>query len=87
MEAAVANDVRGIEAQCYGACNCGTCHVFVDPMWREKLGHMSEPERELLASLPFVNEASRLACQITLRDDLDGLVLRLPAFQGWPNRS
>jgi 2Fe-2S ferredoxin len=81
MEAAVANNVHGIEAQCYGACNCGTCHVFVDPTWREKLGIMSEPERELLASLPLASEASRLSCQITLRDDLDGLVLHLPEYQ------
>jgi 2Fe-2S ferredoxin len=81
MEAAVANGVPGIEAQCYGACNCGTCHVFVDAMWREKLSEISEQESALLAALPLANEASRLSCQIGIRDDLDGLVLRVPEFQ------
>jgi 2Fe-2S ferredoxin len=81
MEAAVAHDVPGIEAQCYGACNCGTCHVFVDAIWREKLGERSEQESALLAALPLANETSRLSCQIVLRDELDGLVLRVPEFQ------
>jgi 2Fe-2S ferredoxin len=82
MEAAVAHGVPGIEAQCYGACNCGTCHVFVDAVWREKLGAKSELESALLAALPLANDASRLACQIAIREDLEGLVLRVPQYQG-----
>ena len=37
MEAAVDNDVRGIVAECGGACSCATCHVYVDPQWADKL--------------------------------------------------
>ena len=30
MEAAVSNNVPGIDADCGGACACTTCHVFVN---------------------------------------------------------
>ena len=82
MEAAVANGVAGIEAQCYGACICGTCHVYVHEAWREKVGDRSEWEGEILAGLPLACENSRLSCQIPLREDLDGLIVLLPVFQG-----
>jgi 2Fe-2S ferredoxin len=82
MEAAIAHNVPGIEAECYGACNCGTCHVYVDASWREATGGRGEWEGEVLDSLPLVRENSRLSCQITMRDDLDGLTVRLPAYQG-----
>lgn len=81
MEAALAQNVPGIEAQCYGACNCGTCHVYVDAAWRDKLGERTELESALLDGLPLAHENSRLSCQIALRDDIDGLVLRLPEYQ------
>ncbi|MGB0382010.1 MAG: 2Fe-2S iron-sulfur cluster-binding protein, partial [Alphaproteobacteria bacterium] len=41
MEVAVRNRVSGIEGDCGGACACSTCHVYVDEMWREKVGQAS----------------------------------------------
>lgn len=82
MEAAVANNVIGIEAQCYGACNCGTCHVYVDAAWIGHVGERSFWEGEVLDTLPLARGDSRLSCQILMRDELDGLTVHLPEYQG-----
>ena len=82
MEAAVKNGVPGIDGDCGGAAACATCHVYVDPEWIAKTGPAGEGlEKSMLEFAEDVNEASRLACQITLSYALDGLVLRLPDRQ------
>ena len=82
MEAAVRNGVPGIEAECGGACACATCHVYVDEAWVEKTGHAEPMEEDMLDFAFDVRPNSRLSCQIRVRDDLDGLVVRTPARQG-----
>ena len=72
MEAAVENEVTGIEAQCYGAGVCGTCHVFVDKAWLGKTGQKSDWEQDMLDALPLSRPNSRLSCQIVLSDAIDG---------------
>ena len=82
MEAAVKNMVPGIDADCGGACACATCHVYVDEAWREKTGKPEAMEESMLDFAYEPNETSRLSCQIKISADLDGLVVRLPEFQG-----
>lgn len=81
MEAAKKADVPGIEAECGGACACATCHVYVDPAWREKTGAPTEIEEDMLDFAFDVREESRLCCQIKVTSSLDGLILRVPAKQ------
>jgi 2Fe-2S ferredoxin len=81
MEAAIRNDVPGIEAECGGACACATCHVYVDDAWREKVGPPSPMEEDMLDFGFDVKENSRLSCQIKVTDELDGLVVRTPERQ------
>lgn len=82
MEAALQNGVAGIDGDCSGAVACGTCHVYVAPEWLEKTGPaQTEDEREMLSLTDSAKEGSRLSCQITITDDLDGLVLTTPAAQ------
>ena len=82
MEAAVKNGVPGIDGDCGGAAACATCHIYVDPEWLAKTGPAADGlEKSMLEFAEDVNERSRLACQITLNDTLDGLVLRLPDRQ------
>lgn len=81
MEAAIKNDVPGIEAECGGACACATCHVYVDEAWREKVGEPSPMEEDMLDFGFDVRANSRLSCQIKVTDDLDGLVVSIPERQ------
>ncbi len=81
MRGAIDNDVPGIDADCGGECGCATCHVFVDPAWLEKTGARSEMEEMMLDFAAAVQENSRLACQIEVTEQLDGLVVRMPESQ------
>ena len=81
MEGAVKNNIPGIDADCGGACACATCHVYVDPAWREKVGGPSPMEEDMLDFGYDVRENSRLSCQIKVSDALDGLVVRTPEKQ------
>jgi 2Fe-2S ferredoxin len=81
METAIKNGVPGIEAECGGACACATCHVYVDEAWREKVGPPSAMEEDMLDFGYDVRPNSRLSCQIKVREELDGLVVRTPERQ------
>jgi 2Fe-2S ferredoxin len=81
MEGAVRHGVPGIDAECGGSCSCATCHVHVDPAWREATGAASSLERSLLDFVTDADAGSRLSCQIKVTEQLEGLVVRLPASQ------
>ena len=81
MEAAKLNNVPGIEAECGGACACATCHVYIDAAWREKVGKPADMEEDMLDFAFDVREESRLACQIKVTGELDGLVVTTPEKQ------
>jgi 2Fe-2S ferredoxin len=82
MENAVRNGVPGIEAECGGACACATCHVYVADEWSERVGRPEAMEEDMLDFAYDVRPTSRLSCQIRVRDELDGLVVSVPARQG-----
>ena len=85
MEAAVQNMVPGIDADCGGACACATCHVYVDPAWKEKMASLferNEAEEDMLDFAFDVRENSRLSCQIKVTPEMEGLVLQVPEQQG-----
>ena len=80
MEGAIKNNIPGIDADCGGACACATCHVWVDEQWVDKVGKPDETsaEQELLDYDPLAKPNSRLSCQITLEEKLDGLIVHIP---------
>ena len=82
METALRNDVASIVAECGGSCTCATCLVHVDEAWFEKTGGPSPEENDMLNSAFEVKRTSRLSCQIKVSDELDGLVVYTPAYQG-----
>ena len=77
MEIARANGVD-IEGACEGSLSCSTCHVIVEPDWFKKLDGATEDEEDMLDLAFGLTKTSRLGCQIVMRPDLDGLVVRLP---------
>jgi 2Fe-2S ferredoxin len=82
MKVAVENLVPGIVGECGGDLSCATCHVFVDDPWLAKLPPMTAEEELMLdATSEEPTAASRLCCQITLTEDLDGLSLHVPETQ------
>jgi 2Fe-2S ferredoxin len=82
MEAARDNGVPGIDGDCGGCAACGTCHVHIDSEWIEKTGHASDgSESDMLEFVEGADEFSRLACQISITEELDGLIVRLPLAQ------
>jgi 2Fe-2S ferredoxin len=81
MQNAIDNGVPGIDADCGGACACGTCHVFVEASWLAATGEADAMEEAMLGMRPDRSEVSRLSCQIEVSDQLDGMVVRLPEFQ------
>ena len=81
MEAATTNDIPGIDADCGGACACATCHVYVDPAWMAVVGQPEDLEAEMLDVADEVRENSRLACQIKVADEMDGMIIVTPESQ------
>ncbi|MGX7951899.1 2Fe-2S iron-sulfur cluster-binding protein [Tsuneonella sp. HG249] len=73
MEAIRDNGFDELLALCGGCCSCATCHVHVDPAFKDRLPAMSEDEDDLLESSDHRDENSRLGCQVPLTADLDGL--------------
>jgi 2Fe-2S ferredoxin len=83
MRGAVDNNVPGIDADCGGECACATCHVYVDAAWLPKIGlpEAGSQEAAMLSFAAVAQPDSRLSCQITMREDLNGLVVRMPEGQ------
>jgi 2Fe-2S ferredoxin len=82
MESALKGGVTSIIAECGGACGCATCHVYVDEAWVGRLNPPSPEEEDQLDFAFDTRPTSRLACQITVTQELDGLILRTPSHQG-----
>ncbi len=81
MEGAVQNDIPGIDADCGGSMACATCHVYINEDWFDKVASKTEGEDDMLDQAFEPKKNSRLSCQITVSDELEGLVVSLPEKQ------
>jgi 2Fe-2S ferredoxin len=68
-----------LEGACEGSLACSTCHVVVDAEWYDLLKEASEDEEDMLDLAFGLTRTSRLGCQIIITEELDGLVVSLPA--------
>jgi len=55
--------------------------VYVNEEWMGVVGAPADREEEMLDLNPEREASSRLSCQIPVRDELDGLVVKVPEFQ------
>ena len=82
MENAVKNGIEGIVAECGGACLCATCHVYVDPAFLPLLDPIDEEQEEMLGATAAERKSnSRLSCQIRMKPEFAGLIVRMPDRQ------
>ena len=68
-----------LEGTCEGQMACSTCHVIVAKADFDRLPPASEMEEDMLDLASGARRTSRLACQIVLTAELDGLTVHIPA--------
>ncbi len=78
LEAARAGGIE-VEGACGGSMACATCHMIVEAGWFPRLPPASAEEEDMLDFAEGLRPTSRLACQIRLTADLDGLEVEVPA--------
>lgn len=82
MEVAIRNNITGIVAECGGQCSCATCHVYVEDSFFEKVGAPVDDEEDMLDFSDSRRENSRLGCQISVTEALDGMIVRVAQEEG-----
>ncbi|KAK9969357.1 hypothetical protein ABG768_027536 [Culter alburnus] len=70
-------DIDGFGA-CEGTLACSTCHLIFEEDVYKKLGPVSDEEMDMLDLAYGLTDTSRLGCQVCLRKELDGMILRVP---------
>jgi 2Fe-2S ferredoxin len=68
-----------LEGACEGSLACSTCHVIVEQEWYDMLTEATEDEEDMLDLAFGLTHTSRLGCQITMTEELDGLTVRVPS--------
>ena len=81
MEGAIQNNIPGIDADCGGGMACATCHVYVKEEWLNKLDKPEDAEQDMIDMAFQPQKNSRLSCQITVTENLDGLTVTTPEKQ------
>lgn len=82
MQAAVTNGIEGIEAECGGSCCCATCHCYVDEAYLDKVNAPNDIELTMLDDTVAERKGnSRLACQVKISEEMEGIVIELPDVQ------
>lgn len=64
-----------VEGTCGGMALCASCHVYI--LSDHELHEASDDEEDMLDQAFFVEENSRLGCQIKIAEQIDGLKVQL----------
>lgn len=69
---------RYLECACSGNAICSTCHVYVDPLYMDRVAAAEEAEVDILDLVASYENNSRLGCQISFTRDYDGITFSIP---------
>ena len=72
-----------VDATCSGSCSCATCHLYIQEDWLDKLAPPSDDEEEVIEFLKFGKENSRLSCQLTVIEGMDGMKVAVAPEEGF----
>lgn len=64
-----------VKGECGGMAMCATCQCYLES--DTELPEQSDDELDMLDQAFFVEDNSRLGCQIHISEDIDGIVVRL----------
>ena len=74
MEVCKAHELP-VEGTCGGMALCASCHCYVQS--DHELPQASDDEEDMLDQAFFVEDNSRLACQIPMTEEMEGLIVKL----------
>ena len=80
LDAAKKLKIPDISGDCKGNCACGTCHIYIDENWVDKIEPIwtASLETYLLEKSKYYNaKLSRLSCQIDVKNEYNGLIVNL----------
>lgn len=64
-----------VEGTCGGMALCASCHMYI--LSDHQLADRSDDEEDMLDQAFFVEDNSRLGCQIPITEELEGLEVKL----------
>ncbi len=76
LECALRNNVPLIGG-CGGAGICGSCNVDIDPLYISKIPEPEGNEQDVIEYLPMYRPTTRLACQVVITKEMDGMVVNI----------
>jgi len=74
MEVAKASELP-VEGTCGGMALCASCHCYIQS--EHDIFDRSDDEEDMLDQAFFVEDNSRLGCQVKMEEEMDGLVVKL----------
>ncbi|KAF9426135.1 hypothetical protein BGZ94_006920 [Podila epigama] len=71
---------QALECTCGGELECATCHVYIEEPYKARLAPMTDAEEDMLEYAIGRRDSSRLGCQIKMKPELEGMVIKLPQY-------
>lgn len=59
---------------------CATCHVYIEEPYHARLSPVTDAEEDMLEYAVGRKDSSRLGCQIRMKPELEGMVIKLPQY-------